>query len=153
MAKRGFNINSINPSLLLVVGAMFAGYKALQKFGLFNDKSEREAEAANENTQKLVAWDPSYWKTPGVKTILTINAAQLAAKTIWDAWGIFNDNEEQVYGVFRSLKTQAQVSEVAQLYYDTYHEDLLESLKNRLSESEFSVIAKMVNKLPVNKAK
>lgn len=102
------------------------------------------------------AFDIRYWETIGKKLgkpiyMLTVASAKGFAKDIKDAWGIFDDDENKIYGVFRALKDQVQVSQVAYQYYmaATDKINLIDDLKSRLSSDEVGQALSIVKKLPV----
>lgn len=59
-----------------------------------------------------------------------------------------NDDEEQIYSVFRSLKDKVQVSQIAKAYQESYSENLIDVFKERLSTSEINIIMGIVSHLP-----
>ncbi|GGG36115.1 hypothetical protein GCM10011344_41260 [Dokdonia pacifica] len=59
-----------------------------------------------------------------------------------------NDDEEKIYGVFRSLKDKVQVSQLASAYQEEYGNNLIDVLKDRLSTSEIKIVMGIVAKLP-----
>ncbi len=86
------------------------------------------------------------------QTVITLKkqTATWYASQIYDAltpW-YFNDDEEKIYGVFRSLKDKLQVSQLASAYQEEYGNNLIDVLKDRLSTSEIKIIMGIVAKLP-----
>ena len=73
------------------------------------------------------------------------------AKMLKDSKGVFNDDEAKVYGVFQSLRTKAQISFLAKVFFDVYQQSLLSYLLSFLSDSEMVNVAKICNKLPAYK--
>jgi hypothetical protein len=101
------------------------------------------------------AFDIRYWETVGKKLskplyMLTVASAKAFAKDIKDAWGVFDDDENKIYSVFRALKDQVQVSQVAFQYYATSTDkiNLIDDLKSRLSKDEVGQVLEIVKKLP-----
>lgn len=79
------------------------------------------------------------------------SAATTAAKQIHKAWGAWytgGDDEDAVYAVFRNLKDKVQVSQVAKAYSATYSKNLIDTIKERLSEDEIKVILSIIGKIP-----
>lgn len=152
-----------NESTLLLGGAVLAIlYWGLirpvtNKLGLTqSDKDRREAEMVGE-AGKNHGWNPNFWKQPApfAHFTLTEKFAQELAKKIYNAWGKFNDDEQAIFAVFRSLRSQAQLSQLAYYYSKNYNQDLLTRLKapwyykdDGLDDLEFKVIAEIVVKLP-----
>lgn len=100
-------------------------------------------------------WNPNFYKTGGTGVLLlTQSAANAMADAIYNAFGMFNDNEEQAIGVFRLLKTQSQGSFLAKTFLDRYGMDLLTFLRgghwpqDRLSDADVSRLSNFVNSLP-----
>ena len=101
------------------------------------------------------AFDIRYFETTGKKLgkplyMLTAASAKTFAKDIHDAWGVFDDDEAKIYSVFRALKDQVQVSQVAYHYYQSSKDkiNLIDDLKGRLSKEEVSQVLEIVKKLP-----
>jgi hypothetical protein len=84
-------------------------------------------------------------------TCLTLTAygQKLYAKIIYNAKGLFNDNEAAIYGVFRTLKTKTQVSSLSQGFFDMYKTDLYGFMENFLNLEELGKISEICNKLPI----
>ena len=101
------------------------------------------------------AFDIRYWENIGKKLkepiyMPTAASAKSYAKGIHDAWGIIDDDENKIYGVFRALKDQVQVSQVAYHYYQSSSDkiNLIDDLKGKLSTGEVSQVLDIVKKLP-----
>ena len=98
-------------------------------------------------------------KIPAGTLLLTSSVAAKYAKTIYDAFGLFGDDEAAVIGVFRLLKTQSQVASLAKRFNEIYKTDLLEYMRNGkqgvintywsgLSDSIINQIKELVSKKP-----
>jgi len=76
--------------------------------------------------------------------VLTQSSAKKYAKELYNAYGIFNDNEEKVQSVFNSkLKDKIQVSQVAKAFNDDYKgRDLFDYLSSFLDEEEMEKYVK-----------
>lgn len=85
-----------------------------------------------------------------IKGIVLIkpDVAARYAKDIYDSWGIIDDDEDKVYGVFRNLKDKVQVSQVARAYKDAYKVNLIDKLRAKLTDNETNQVLKIVNALP-----
>lgn len=101
------------------------------------------------------AFDIRYWENIGKKIkkpmyMLTVASAKAYAKDIRDSWGVFDDDEDKIKSVFRALKDQVQVSQVAFQYYQASTEkiNLIDDLKSRLSKDEVGEILEITKKLP-----
>lgn len=120
---------------------------------LFFSELERNIAPASVGIVESKAFDIYYWQKVATTVkksyyMLKAAAADSYAKDIHDAWGLFNDDEDKVYGAFRALKDQVQVSQVAQKYYIKQHINLIDDLRARMSSDEVGEILKIVNKLP-----
>jgi len=98
-------------------------------------------------------------KIPVGTLLLTSATASKLAKIIYNAFGLFGDDEAAVIGVFRQLKTQSQVAALAKKFSEIYKTDLLEYMRNGkqgaqqtywsgLSESIINQIKDLVSKKP-----
>lgn len=148
----------IDTNLLLIGGLFVAGYfvikPLLEKLGLKESAEDKAIkEKLKEQEFKLNIWGgiPSLTKAAGKnKTIkvLTVNGADFYAKEINKAFGLFNDNEEQVFGVFRNLRFKSQVASIVTAYFKLYKKDLLNELRGKLSESELNTIISIIETKP-----
>lgn len=141
----------IDPNILLVIGGFvfvyFAGRKIMQSFGLVSDPTE------SRNLTQLEAenyFDPDYYKQflANSPLVLTENDAKKYIDKLYNAYGIFNDDEAVVYGVFEALKTKSQVSWLSGKFFSKYGVSLKEYLRSFLNDSEMAKVASIINKLP-----
>jgi|694.fasta_scaffold12328_9 hypothetical protein len=154
MSKKEININ---PNLVLAIGGLvlvfFAGRAILKKLGIVQSQQDkREEKELNDAMKELSSsdyFDPDYWRKGGAGTLLIKNdTANLLAERLYNAKGIFNDNESAVYGVFQLLKTRSQVSYLAMIFYQKYNKSMLTYLLEFLNDQEMLTVAKITNKLP-----
>lgn len=124
-----------------------AGSGLLSGLGLTNTEAENQilTEFQNEN----------YWNfneflstMPAGGLLLTQSYAANLVNQLWDATGYFNDDEEAIYGVFRSLKTKSQVAALAKKFYELKGQDLYSYLKNYLNDSEMLTLSGIVDQKP-----
>jgi predicted negative regulator of RcsB-dependent stress response len=102
------------------------------------------------------AFDIRYWENIGKKIkkpiyMLTVASSKSYAKDIRDSWGVFDDDEAKIKSVFRAMKDQVQVSQIAFQYYNDPKGDkinLIDDLKSRLSKDEVGEVLEIVKKLP-----
>jgi hypothetical protein len=134
-------IQKIDTNILLIGGLFIAGYfvikPILEKFGL-KDSAEDKAlkEKLKEQEVKLNIWGglPTMVKAAGNKKtlkVLTVAGADSYAKQIKNSFGVFNDDEEQIFGVFRNLRFKTQVGSLVTAYFKLFKKDLLTELKSR----------------------
>lgn len=156
--------SEIDKNLVIKIGAFTVGYfvivkPLLQWLGLKQDKADKENTEVLRNNQ---SFDPNFWlkmkakykDSPTILSTKFLNLAKAtaAAQTIYDSWGTAlnpNDNEEQIYAVFRVINTRTKLSQVSYVYRIKYGQDLGYTLQSRLSDSEFNNIAAMVSKYPL----
>lgn len=152
MAKK-IDVNIILP-YVLVGGAIFAGYKLLQKLGLIKTASEAAASNAASVLQTANFFAQDYYKTGGAGTLILTNAAaDFLAKSVYDSKGYFNDDEDKLFGVFKSLKTKSQVSYLADIFYQKYRRDMITYIRSFLNDNEMLTLKNIVDKLPNYKVK
>lgn len=136
----------IDYNLLIIagigIGAFFMGKKLLQALGLTEDKSDVAAQQ--------MASQP-FWSTTGIKTprkALIWKESSALAKSIKDAAGLVNDNEEQIFAAFRQLRFQSQVADIVGAFNTLYKQDLYYWLKDVLSQSELLEINSIISTKP-----
>lgn len=142
--------------LVLVIYFLLAR-PILQKLGVLKDKSQRVIEEQQNLPQKQNPFNPNFYKfAPVGSKIITRQTANNLAKNLYDSFGYFYDDEAGITAVFSSLRTQSQVSFLADVFSQIYKEDILEFMKRGkglmpeagLSDSELSTIIDKVNRLP-----
>ena len=128
---------------------LFIVYKFLQKIHLIPTEEDKKAEQLGYSN----FWKPFFWKDAASKgkkpKILTKNSAKNLSQKIWDAKGLFNDDEESLYGVFRQIKTQSQISYLSDVFFQETGKDLYEFLNSFLNSDELSKLSDRLNQLPV----
>lgn len=129
-----------------------AGKKILQKLGVVETSADVAASQANAQLDKENYFDPAYYEErKKLYTVLSLaDAGQSYAKKLYNAKGIFNDNEADVYGVFRALQSKTQVSLIAKAFFGLYGKDLknyLQPSTGFLNESEWNEVVSICSKL------
>jgi asparagine N-glycosylation enzyme membrane subunit Stt3 len=146
--------NQVDPNTLIKAGVTLAGiylvYKVLQKVGVI---PTAEANQAAQNLQQLQA--ANYWDynnflatAPPGHSLLTQAGAAAYVDDLWDATGTFNDDEEQIYGVFRAMKTKSQVAALAKRFNQLKSFDLYNYLENYLNEEELLKVKGIIDQKP-----
>lgn len=152
----GFTTKDLLPIALIVGGIISFSIiqKILVKLGLWGN-----AEVSNEITDPKSAFKPGYWQQYNMFTYaITEGQAKEYAKTIYNAFTLFNDDFNAIMGVFGQLKTKANVSFLAWEFSKLYSEDLLTFLTNGggilpwdgLSTEHLNQVIDYVRKLPTN---
>lgn len=92
--------------------------------------------------------------------LLTVAALDKFSESLYDAKGslfsskpFWNDDEELVYSVFRSMVSKSQLSQLSGHFIKTYQADLWYFLTTFLNEKELSKITDMVNGYKIGKIK
>lgn len=141
--------------IFLLIGGVLAFnvvMKILRSLGLGGDPT------GNEQTNPNSAFNPTYWKQYQGQFTHAISTAEgiAFATTIHNAFSVFQDDFNQIFGVFTQLKTKAEVSFVADMFSQQYNENLLTFLTDGggvlpwdgLSYSHLQTILDLVKKLP-----
>lgn len=145
---------NINTALIMgaAVGAYFLILKPiLEKTGIKDTVEEKELKKQAIDLENLGIWDPistllKKYKGGTTFQLLKVAEADQLATKIKDSWGYLNDDEEQVYAQFNSLRYQSQVSSLVDSYKKLFQKDLKTTLKSNLSSSEFDEIVKIINR-------
>lgn len=143
----------------IVVLAYFGIIKPiLNKLGITKSATTRLIEAQENLPNQNNPFSPQFYKyAPAGTVLLKSSVSEALAKRIYDALGVFTDDEAAIYSVFRSLKSQAQVSILSEKFEQKYKVDLLEYLQrgysqwnaaSGLNDSEIKIVIDIVNKLP-----
>lgn len=160
--KKGARIGKIEQgdvrTVLLIVGGVL-GYsllmKLLQKLGLSTGPGTASVEA--QQTDPGSPWKPAYWHTySSFSSVITPEQAEEFSQQIHDAFTLFQDDFNAVYGVISQLRTKANVSFLAEMFQQMFGEDLLSFLTNGggilpwdgLNETHLKTITDYVNNLP-----
>jgi hypothetical protein len=142
-------------NIALIGGLGLVAYKLADFLGIIKSKEQKAAEAAeaalttgstaNPNILDLkngsLALTPNYLQTIYKKITADYKAKNKTApklssfignypytdlvKTMYEAKGMFNDNEDALYGVLNNLQTQLQISFLSNYFFKTYKKDLL----------------------------
>lgn len=161
--KRIGQDSGININTLLVVGAAVGAYffvlkPILEATGIKSTAEELETKRKAADLDNKGIWDNvkalmKKYPTGTTFQLLKIVEADQLARNIENAWGTFNDDEEQVYAQFRAIRFQSQVSSIVDAYKKLYNADLQNTLKSNLSSSEFAVITNIISSKPSGIAK
>ena len=141
---------------LIIGGVAAVGYfgiikPILVKLGVMQSSDSKAVDNALNSNES--PFSPNFYKKKTPSLILTIAVVDKHVQTIYNAFGLFNDDEEAVIGVFRGLRTQSQVSFLAERFGNK-HGDLLTFLRggpwpqDRLSDSDVASLINMVSQKP-----
>lgn len=119
--------------------------------GLTDTEADKKAANAISGAEAKDYFSPSFLKKAplGAKVVLLTQAsANAKAKRIYDAIGIFTDNENEIVGAFNDLTTKSQVSFLAQAFKNLYKQDLLNFLRTKLdTQSQKEALTTILNRL------
>lgn len=156
--KKVAGMNPATQTILLYVGGGLLLYfgvisPLLKKLGIL--KSEEAKELDNASADPGSFWNPDFWQKITNANILTISTADNIIDTIANAFSIWNDDENVIYGQFRRLTHKAQVSFLAYRFLQRYNADFLSWLRggdewyaDNLSDQEVASINDYLKKLP-----
>lgn len=147
-----------NKATLYVAGGVVI-LLILENFGLINifktkdERTEEKEESEIKKVAKQVSkdqnlWSTTFWKLSPTKQYTSSQADNLADH-IWNAFGLFNDDEAKIFGVFRTIKFQTNVSQIADSFSKRYARDLLSELQDRLSEKEMNQVYEIISQKPL----
>jgi hypothetical protein len=130
-----------------------AGKKVFQKLGIVETAADVQAAQASAQVESENYFDPTYYKDKikiyGEVMSLSDKGVYYAKK-LYNAKGLFNDDEDTVFGVFRALNYKTQVSVVADAFFKLYNQDLknfLQPPNGFLSSNEWNNLVNILSKL------
>jgi hypothetical protein len=145
---------AVDPNTLIKAGVTLAGlfivYKIAQKIGLIPSQESKQETQNLQALESATVWDYNKFLSslPGGALLLTQGGAAAYVDDLWDATGFFNDDEEQIYGVFRAMKTQSQIAALAKRFNQLKNQDLYSYLRNYLSDSEMLKVKQIIDQKP-----
>lgn len=108
---------------VIIVGGGLIFFNQLKNFFGFSVREENNQTAQQTITANY--FDPKFWRTGGDGTlILKQSSAEKFAKQVKDAKGILWDDQDELFAVFKSMKTKSQVSYLSMVFSDLYKKDL-----------------------------
>lgn len=140
--------------------AVYLAYKLVKKILDFLGVTKSQATASLDDaaTNPNSFWNPNYWKdvkpaNASYSYAFTWDQAAALAGKLYDAFGAFNDDEEQAINVFKQCRTKANASYICYVFQFIYGEDCLKFLRggwwpqDRLSDADVYEINQYVNNL------
>lgn len=113
--------------------------------GLKDSKEDKENKATIEQGSKKEYWSPSFWKQAPYKlTYAEPNYAKFAGDISSAVLGLGTD-EEKIYGTFRKLRSQQDLSKIADVYFIKYNQDLYETLVDEFDLDELATLQKIID--------
>lgn len=139
------------PVGIIIIFYIF-GKKLLEKIGLSDSKNDVQLESNLSN--KYLTPEPflEFRKKTGFKVPVYAEDSLINAfvQRLWNSKGVFNDNEDEVYQIFRSAQSKLQVSCFAYYFNQIKGRNLIEFLSSFLNSDEIARIAEIINKKPNN---
>lgn len=144
-------------TILLLVGGTIGIVlliKALRALGILGGGN-----VTNEQTDSNSPWKPAYYhQFTTFNYALTTSQAKDFASTIYNAFGVFQDDYNAILGVFSQLRTKSEASFLAEVFQNEYDTDLLGFLTDGggilpwdgLSTTHMDTLISLVKKLPTN---
>ncbi len=146
------NVLTVGTALLVMKGFGLLN-NTLEFLGLQESQDTKDLNNASENP--LSPWSPNFWKAgPAGTYLLTVSVMENMLTNLIIAFGPFNDDEAAAVAVFKSLKTQSQLSFFSDWFKQRDGRDLLTWLRggtwpgDRLSDAETNTINAFILKLP-----
>jgi len=144
---------------IVLIGAGLLSFDLIKKLltsvGIWDSAATKNLDAVS--TSANTFWSPNYYtQFSSYSYAIDTSQATALANQIYNAFGMFNDDEDAVFAVFRTLKTKSNVSFLAKVFSDVYHQDLLTFLRggswpqDRLSDADVNTINSFLNQLPTN---
>lgn len=115
--------------------------------------TEKKAEAELEKRVQEIKnsgdiWTTQFWKGFPAKAY-TDQQAQNLADHIRESFGFFDDDEAKIEGVFRTIKYQTNVSQIADRYTQSAKRDLHSDLIDKLSKGEMQNVYDLISRKPL----
>lgn len=144
-------------TIALGIAGIIALKKILEKLSILDGPGAGAVK--DELTNPHSPWKPTFLTAipPGTEYLVLTDAfADKYTKIIHDAFTVFQDNYNEILGVFSSLRSQSQVSYLAKKFQERYKMDLLTFLTDGggilpwdgLSDKHLLTLTEMVKNLP-----
>lgn len=103
---------------------------------------------------ELKTWSPQtynkYFNPYGsTSSVSYVTVLTNLAKQIYDSKGLFNDDEEKIYGAFQACKNQAQISIMSGFFLNNYKRDLWSYLQSFLDIEQQAKIYNIIKGKPL----
>lgn len=147
---------------VILIGGALIGFGLIQKLltslGIWSSQDTKTLDTLASSSSSANFWKPDYYlqfsSYPG-GNITTLQAIDMV-NMITSSFGMFNDCEDCVIGIFRNLKTKSNVSFLSKVFFDQTGKDLLTYLRggvwpeDRLSDADVNTINSFLSTLPTN---
>lgn len=144
---------AIGLGAFVVLKALGAIDSLLEAVGVKDSQETKDLDNVSSNPTSY--WSPLFYQQApaGAWLLKSATAAEYADK-IYDAFGAFNDDEDAVFAVFKSLRAQSQVSQLAHVFNQRHQADLLTFLRggnwpqDRMSDTDVAALNSYIKSLP-----
>jgi len=141
---------------VIILGAGYLGIRSWQRKKLFEKISKKIGPGAGGSTDEFDKyWNPSYSQTtttsPNGKALLGLGeSAQMKHATdIYEAGGVFNDDETSFYGALRQIPDGIALSQTAGKFQRKYSQDMKEYIDYYLDEKdEQQIVYQILKEMP-----
>lgn len=137
----------------IVAAVIIGGKKVLEALHIIDSKDAKATAAEAAAELKKDYWKGSWYKAlqASGKSVMVVNstAAQKLIEQLYEAKGVFNDNENSVYGFFSAIHTQTQLSYLCDKFQQAYGMDILSYIHPStgfLNADEFARVVSIVSK-------
>jgi len=134
---------------LIAIGGIYLVISSISKKRLYN-KILTAIGGATLNINNYDDWfNPSYYKgyTNGNYILLTEGTVLQLTNRLDSAFGFFNDNEEEIKSVIRSIPDGVALSQVSEKFGSKGYGDLRTKIGN-LNKSEINMIGRLLSEKP-----
>lgn len=135
-----------------VAVGIFVIYKIGQKIGIFESRASINQENNLSNYWLTPKPFNNYKKKTGFKIQKEIENGVIdnLVSRIKEAKGIFNDDEDAIYNLFRGMQSKMQCSAIAYYFERRYSENLSGFLATFLNSAEIEKIVEIIKTKPEN---
>ena len=144
--------------ILVAVIILIVVFQIMRRTGLIKSKEQRKRSKESQELKtekKFIAqtlnssdlFKPITFQSVSKTRLLPEETARQKAKDIKRAFGFLNDDEEQIYGVFRSLTDKIQVSQISFYYLAKYNSDMVGDLIDSLNKKELLTVWNIVQNI------
>ena len=154
--KKIIIISSLVVSAGLIVGLIIV--PSVRKAGIrkrlseaYNDPSGYESVGGLDKLIVTEAFDLSRYDAQNNHATITLVEAREKAKLIYENYSWYSANQTAIVNAFSGLGHVDDVSKIAHEYYSLYDEELLNILKEELTDkAKYNLLIGKINKLPKN---
>ena len=140
---------------VIILGAGFLGIQSWQRKKLFEEIAETIGPGAGGSADEFDEWwNPIYavkFTAPDGRQVLGLDeSAQLKhARNIYEAGGLFNDDETSFYGALRQIPDGIALSQTSGKFQRKYNQDMKEYIDYYLDDKdEQQIVYQILKQMP-----